>query len=139
MRKLPDYPLWLGSAVDMHDLRTVLSEGIEAVVDLAMNEPVPLVTRDLVYCRFPLLDGAGNDSRVLRIALHTTAELLRRDVKTLVYCSAGMSRTPAVAAGALALGFGLTFESARSLVAANAPVDISPTLLSDIHRLLLPS
>ncbi len=64
-----------------------------------------MVTRDLVYCRFPLVDGAGNDARILKMAVHTVAELLRKEVKTLVFCSAGMSRAPSIAAAALTVAF----------------------------------
>ena len=54
------FPLWIGTARDARDIKGVLDAGIEAIVDLAMmNEPVT-PTRELVYLRFPLVDGGGN-------------------------------------------------------------------------------
>src|SRR5688572_12689172 len=94
VRQVPGYPLWLGHAGDARDLRTVLEAGILAVVDLALNEPPAAVTRELVYCRFPLVDGPGNPPWLLRAAVETVAGLVRSDTPTLVYCGAGMSRTP---------------------------------------------
>lgn len=135
MRKIEGYSLWLGHALDMDDLRAVLGQGIEAAVDLAANEPPSVITRDLVYCRFPLLDGAGNDERVLRLAVKTVAELMASQVNTLLYCSAGMSRTPAIAAAAISLAGGVPIREALSLVTSGGPADVSPLLLSDLHRL----
>ncbi|MBP3957484.1 hypothetical protein J8F10_19730 [Gemmata sp. G18] len=77
MRQISGYPLWVGSVADIRDLRGVLSAGIEAVVDLALNEPVATVTRELVYCRFPLVDGAGNSPWVLRAAVEAVAGFVR--------------------------------------------------------------
>ena len=65
MRQVPGYQLWLGHVGDARDLRTVISTGIMALVDLAVNEPPATVTRDLVYCRFPLLDF--DDAKCLQI------------------------------------------------------------------------
>ena len=66
MRRVPGYSLWLGHAGDVRDLRCLLTTGIIAVVDLAIQEaPAPL-TRELVYCRFPLVNGPGNPPWLLR-------------------------------------------------------------------------
>src|SRR3954470_4304935 len=93
-----------GKAIgDARDLSGLLSAGITAVVDLALNEaPVPLA-RELVYCRFPLIDGGGNPRWLLRTAVEAVAGFLRAGVPTLVYCGACMSRTPSVAGAAIAL------------------------------------
>src|SRR4051812_5105895 len=101
MRQVPGLPLWLGHVGDARDLRGVLSAGIQAVVDLALNEPPVNFTRELVYCRFPLLDGGGNPPWLVRAAVGTLTEFLRSGTPTLLYCSAGMSRTPVIAAAAV--------------------------------------
>ena len=60
-RHVEGFPLWIGTARDARDIKGVLDAGIEAIVDLAMmNEPVT-PTRELVYLRFPLVDGGGNE------------------------------------------------------------------------------
>src|SRR3954454_1421008 len=115
MRAIPGHPLWLGHVGDARDLRRVLSAGILAVVDLALNEPPAAVTRELVYCRFPLVDGSGNPPWLLRSAVEAVAGLVRSGTPTLVYCGAGMSRTPAVAAAALSRAVGVPAAEALAL------------------------
>lgn len=71
MRRIESHSLWLGSVVDAWDLRQVLNAGVQAIVDLAANESPLQLTRDLIYCRFPLVDGVGNDPVLLRLAIDT--------------------------------------------------------------------
>ena len=94
MRQVGEYPLWIGTARDARDIRAVLDADIEAVVDLAMEEPPVALTRELVYLRFPLLDGEGNPVWLLRSAVVAVSQLIAARVPTLVACSAGMSRSP---------------------------------------------
>jgi hypothetical protein len=47
------------------------------------------LTRELVYCRFPLVDGAGNPPWLLRAAVETVAGFVRAGVPTLVFCGPG--------------------------------------------------
>src|SRR5688500_1244777 len=102
MRQVASYPLWVGNRGDVRDFRDIFQAGIVALIDLALNEPPVPVPRELVYGRFPLIDGSDNPPWLLRAAVDTTAHLLRSGVSTLVICSAGISRSPAVAAAALA-------------------------------------
>jgi hypothetical protein len=136
MRRIPPHALWIGHAGDGRDLRTVLSAGIAALIDLALEEPPVPVTREIVYCRFPLLDGAGNSPSLLRLALDTTAALLIAGVPTLVFCGAGMSRSPAVAAGALSLVAKRSPEECLADVARTGACDVSPLLWQEIKRAL---
>jgi hypothetical protein len=129
--------LWLGNVGDVRDLRRVLSAGITALVDLAVNEAPLTTTRDLVYCRFPLIDGAGNDPWLLRMALETTANLIRSRVPTLVFCGAGMSRSPAIAAGAMALAGHMSLEESLALITRGGPCDLSPALWDEVDQVLL--
>jgi protein-tyrosine phosphatase len=133
VRQLIPYPLWVGHAGDGRDLRGVLSADIAALIDLAENEPPVAVTRDLVYCRFPLVDGAGNPPWLLRAAVDTVAHLLRSSVPTLVFCSAGMSRSPAVAAVALATVSGRTPEDCLAEVLRSGAADVSPALWRELR------
>jgi hypothetical protein len=136
MRRIEGYPLWIGNARDARDIKAVLDAGIEAIIDLAMEEPPIHLTRELVYLRFPLIDGPGNPPWLVRLAVNALAELVRAGVPVLVACGAGMSRTPAVAAAAIAV-----LES-RPLAAVLAtmpkPVDVSPGLLRELVESLKP-
>ena len=86
MREVIPGILWLGHSHDARDLSHLLDLGIEAVVDLAIEETPPKLTRDLVYCRFPLNDGAGNPPLILRAAVETVCSLLAKGVPTFVFC-----------------------------------------------------
>ena len=88
--------LWIGNALEARDLARVLELEIEALVDLAIEEPPASLVRELTYCRIPLLDGAGNPPEKLRLAVETVTSLLRAQTPTLVACGAGMSRSQAL-------------------------------------------
>jgi hypothetical protein len=134
--RIPGYPLWLGHVGDARDLSGLHSSGIAALVDLALNEsPVPL-TRELVYCRFPVIDGGGNPRWLLRAAVETVAGLLRARVPTLVYCGACMSRTPSVAGAAIALVRGCPLSEGLALAIQSGAADVSPALWSEIQEAL---
>ena len=132
MRKIEPYLLWLGHVGHARDLRGVLRAGIAAMVDLAVNELPTIITRDLVYCRFPLTDGTGNEPWLLRAAVETTAGLVRSETPTLVYCSNGMSRTPAITAAAIALLTNRSPEVCLLEVIQDGPRDVSPALWRDV-------
>src|SRR5438270_10637607 len=125
MRRVSPYPLWLGHAGDARDLRALLAAGIVALVDLAVEEPPAPLVRELVYCRFPLLDGTGNAPWLLRAAIETTVGLLRSRTPTLVACGAGMSRSPAVVAAALAIVGASSPDECLIQLARIGPCDVT--------------
>ena len=88
MRRVAGYSLWLGHAGDVRDVPGMLAAGSSAVIDLAIEEAPGPMTRELLYCRFPLVDGPGNPPWMLRVAVELVAGLIRDDVATLVGCGA---------------------------------------------------
>src|SRR5690606_38022168 len=93
---------WIGHALDVRDPRQLFDNGITAVVDVAYEEPPALIPRQLTYCRFPLNDGGGNDPKTVLQLLLTTTDFIRMHTRAIIACSAGMSRSPTVAAFVLA-------------------------------------
>jgi len=136
MRRVEGYSLWLGHVGDVLDPRGILATGVLAVVDLALNESPPSLPRELACCRFPLLDGPGNPPWLLRAAVETVACLLRSGTPTLVFCSAGMSRSPCIAAAAVALVRGCPADLGLTLVLRSGPSDVSPGLWSEVRAIL---
>lgn len=136
MRQIKGCSLWLGHVGDTWDPREVLSAGIRAVVDLAMNEQPALLPRELVYCRFPLLDGAGNPPWLLRAAIETVAGLVRSGTPTLVYCGAGMSRSPCIVGAALSLVRGCSLAGGLALATQSGPCDVAPALWQEVQATL---
>lgn len=135
MRRVGERPLWVGTARDARDMRAVHDAGIEAVVDLAVEEEPVRPTRELVYLRFPLHDGGGNPVWLVMAAATTIADLLRLEVPTLVACGGGMSRSPAVAALGLCFeAYGRAPDMYLRRVQQHAPSDVHPALWNDIMR-----
>lgn len=132
MRQINGRPLWLGNASDLRNTPLLFAAGIVAVVDLAGNEPPAALPREFVYCRFPIVDGGGNPVWLLRGAIDVVASLIEANVATLVCCSAGMSRSPAVLSAALAKVVGLSPAEVLARVNAGQASDVSPALWSEI-------
>lgn len=127
MRRIEPHQLWIGHAGDSSDVARLRATGIRAIVDLAANE-LPLtdrLSREMVYCRYPLSDGAKNDRWIVRCALRAIVEFLRAEEPTLVFCSAGMSRSPAMVAGAIAILTGKDAAECLQAVVADGPSDVS--------------
>ena len=134
MRKVTGYSLWIGHIGDVQDPSKLLAADISAVVDLASNAQPAVLPREMVYCRFPLIDGPGNPRALLRTAVETLANLLRSDTPTLVYCGAGMSRSPAVAGAAIALVRGCSLAEGLVVALQSGRSDVSPGLWADIEE-----
>ena len=137
MREVIPEKLWIGNALDARDVTGVLGLGVTAVIDLAIEEPPIQFPRDIAYCRFPLIDGSGNQPAILRAAIETTATFIASRTPTLVACGAGMSRSPAIVAAAKATLEGGTLADALGKLTAGQPHDVSPSLLVEIsgmHR-----
>jgi len=128
MREILPGRLWLGNAADARDAQAVIRAGILAVVDLAAEEKAPQLPRGLIYCRFPIMDGPQTSQNVLPAAVETLVALLKRRTPTLVFCGAGMSRSPALAAGALSIIEGGSPDDRLREIALGRPHDVSPQL-----------
>ena len=60
MREVIPKLLWFGNALDARDTARLYDAGVVAIVDLAYEEVPELSSRDMIYCRFPLVDGDRN-------------------------------------------------------------------------------
>ncbi len=132
IRRVYNDQLFLGNAHDARDLQLLYENDIAAVVDLAINEPPAQLAREMIYCRFPLTDGSGNSHALLELAIQTTVMLVGQELKTLVACSAGMSRSPCIAAAVIAIVTGEPLQECLIGVVKNSPHDVSPLFLSQV-------
>ena len=135
MREVIDN-LWIGNASNARNLPELLANGIETIVDLAVEEPPMSGTRELISCRFPIADGAGNSQERILLAVETVSRLVSLGISTAVCCSPGMSRSPAIAAAALTRLNGGTLNEALEYLASSGPVDVSPLLLAELAAAL---
>jgi hypothetical protein len=136
MDQILPYPLWVGHAEAGTDHRRLFDAGIRALVELAVEEPSVPPPREIIYGRFPLVDGTGNDPAVLYLAVQTVEVLVRMHVPTLVRCGGGVSRAPAVAAAAMAAAFGESAERCLQRIVDHHATDVSPGLWSEVTGVL---
>jgi hypothetical protein len=134
MREILPRRLWLGNAGDAHNVDGVMQAGILAVIDLAIEQLMPTLPRSIVYCRFPIMDGQQSCQAVLCAAIETLVSLVKMEIPTLVYCGAGMSRSPAVIAGALSILQGGNPDDHLRQIVLGHPHDVSPQLWQDIRH-----
>lgn len=132
MREITPNRLWIGNALDARDLRLLLGMGIAAILDLAIEEPPSPLSRELIYCRVPLSDGASNRREYLRLAIESLVSLVKKEIPTFVFCGAGMSRSPAVTAAALAVVQGSDPHEMLQRIVAGHPHDVLPALWQDV-------
>lgn len=133
MRQVVGRALWLGNPGDTRDAQLVLNAGIEAIIELADNEPLASLPRELIRCRFPLSDGGENPAWLLKMAAESVAALLRAQIPTLVCCSGGMNRSVCIAAAGVAIAEGRRLTEALSMIVGSGPADVSPRLLAQLQ------
>jgi hypothetical protein len=136
MRQVNSRQLWVGHVGDTRQPRRLLDAGIGAVIELADGEPLAILPRELVRCRFPLNDGGDNPPWLVRLALDSVAGLLRASVPTLVCCGCGMSRSVCLAAGGLAQAEARPLQETLAEIAGAGPADVSPALLAQVQAVL---
>jgi len=77
---------------------------------------------------FPLVDGPGNDVRIVQQAVDTLAELASEVPPVLVHCHAGRSRSAIVVAGFLMKSLGIEADEALAMVAAKREIYAAPEM-----------
>ncbi len=136
MDQIAPHRLWVGHAGEERDFRALFAAGLKAVVEVAVEVPPSPTPRELIACRFPLIDGPGNDPEVLEMALRMVAALVKAQVPTLICCDGGVSRAPALAAAGLALAHGEPPWNCLQRVVARHRCDVSPGLWNEVTALL---
>ena len=87
----------------------------------------------MIYCRIPLIDGDGNPIVILEMAVGCVVMLLKKDIRTVVACGAGMSRSPAITAAAMAIVTRNSPDDCLTAIATNGPHDVSPILWTHVR------
>jgi len=134
MREILSHKLWIGNAADVRDVEQIMDSGILAIIDLAMEQAISSLPRTLVYCRFPITDGQQDSQSILRTAIETLVSFVQKGIPTLICCNAGMSRSPAVVAGAMAVLKGGYADEWLKKIVMGYPHDISPQLWQTVRR-----
>jgi len=77
MREIRPDSLWVGNASDGRDPERLYAVGVVAVVNLAAQEPTPVLPRNMISSHFPIVDGPQDDQAFLDVAIHTLVPLFR--------------------------------------------------------------
>lgn len=109
--------LFVGTVGDAGDEALLCEYDVEAIVSLTHEGPDGGFPSDPTVVRLPMKDGPRNDRQVFGRAVSRVLARLKADDTVLVHCSAGASRSPAVAATALALYDDVGLETAFERVA----------------------
>ncbi len=136
MNQINPYRLWIGHAGDGRSFQEILDSGIRAVVQLAYEEPPLQPLRELVYFRFPLLDGGGNDPNLIRLAVNCVKTAIELEMPMLIFCSAGMSRSPAIVAAALSTVEHADAEECLRRISEFRPIDLSSGLWREVLQVI---
>jgi len=132
MKSVFDSNLSIGNVSEGHNTQLLFDQEIESLVDLAYEEKPASYPREIFHLRIPLIDGQGNSRLRIRIAIISVAEIIRADSKALIFCSAGLSRSPVIVIASYALVTqsdpGMLFDQ----YSENYPHQISPPLWNDV-------
>jgi protein-tyrosine phosphatase len=84
---------------------------------------------------YTLIDGPGNDPRVLRFAVDDLRRLAASHAPVLVQCHAGRSRSAVVVAALLMQALGIGAGEAIARVTDKREVNITPALVALLSKL----
>ena len=138
MDQILPHRLWIGHAGNGNDLSLLHRVGIEVLVQVAIEEPPILPPRELVFLRYPMIDGTGNRPEIIDQAVRSVSFWIDRHVPILVCCSAGLSRSPSIVAAALSRSGHGTPESCLIRLETYRRIDVSPGLWSEVRASLVP-
>jgi protein-tyrosine phosphatase len=109
--------LFVGTTADAGDGSRLREHGVTVVVSLTHGDPDGGYPDGTTVVEVPMVDGPRNDRAAFDRAV-TAVESRLGGSGVLVHCSAGASRSPAVAATALALSEGIGLDDAFQRVMA---------------------
>lgn len=95
--------LFVGTAEDASDASTLRDHDIAVIVSLTHTGPGEDVPAEVTLVDIPMMDGPQNSRNAFETAVGEVLSRLDTGEVTLVHCSAGASRSPAVAATSLAI------------------------------------
>ena len=109
--------LFVGTIEDAGTGPLLENHGIETVVSLAHSPPDTRFPESVSVKQVPLTDGPQNDRAQFNEAVDVLVSALESGETVLVHCSRGASRSPSVAATALAITQDIGIKEAFEQVA----------------------
>lgn len=129
--------LYVGSLEDAGTDELLEQHGITAILALTHTEPERQYPDTVRVTDRPLVDGPQNDFEAFQDAVERLTALCEAGETVLVHCSAGSSRSGAIAATVLAKTEGTDVDRALARIQREKPdVDPHPALLDRARRTL---
>jgi protein-tyrosine phosphatase len=97
IRRISNTNLFIGNVNDARDIDNLRNLEIRDVVNVAKDVEGPWFHGDFRNYKVPLLDGAGNEVYHYIMAAEIVLTLLDKNLKVLLHCAGGISRSPAIA------------------------------------------
>ncbi len=120
----------IGNYLEARDAALLKQHGFRSALSLdgtlAERDATELGLSEVVS--YPLVDGPGNDLRLLRFAVGDLRRLTSSHSPVLVQCHAGRSRSVVVVAALLMEAQSIGAREAIALVAAKREVSVTPAL-----------
>jgi protein-tyrosine phosphatase len=120
----------IGNYLEARDSALLKRHGFRSALSLdgtlAERDDTELGLSEVVS--YPLVDGPGNDLRILRFAVGDLRRLAASHSPVLVQCHAGRSRSVIVVAALLMEAQSIGAREAIALVAAKREVSVTPAL-----------
>jgi protein-tyrosine phosphatase len=114
--------LFIGSIENVEKTQPLREHGITTTISLTHADYSEKVPVGMDMLRHPMVDGPQADFDTFARAVRDAVTALRDGDRVLVCCSAGASRSPAVAATALAVVSDLDLNDAFQQVSSRRPV-----------------
>jgi len=112
------YGLFVGTAEEAGNESLLREHSVDRVVSLTHREPETGFPAGVSVARIEMKDGPRNESTRFKSAVEELLSALRSRDVVLVHCSRGASRSPSVAATAIAVHRGIGIDVAFEQVAA---------------------
>ncbi len=109
--------LFVGAMEDAGDGTSIQTHKITTIVSLTYGDPDRGYPPGIDVTKLPMKDGPQNDRETFERAVRATLENLRSGERVLIHCSAGASRSVAVAAAAIGIQQGCDIDRAFEMVA----------------------
>lgn len=120
----------IGNLEEAQDAELLRQHSIRSVLSLIRLPGANCTTSGEVQRTvvIPLIDGPGNDMRLVQRAVDALAELSREAPPVFVHCRAGRSRSAIIVAGFLMKSLGIEADDALKYVAAKRETYYAPEM-----------
>jgi protein-tyrosine phosphatase len=127
----------IGNYLEAQDSQLLGRHGFQSMLSLdgslAAEDAARLNLHRLMNLQ--LIDGAGNDRRIIERAVESLGEMVESHPPVFVHCHAGRSRSVIIVAGHLAKVLGIDVDEAIAQVISKREANIAPALRELLYRL----